>query len=210
MRPLRPEATIHQPMAPCRPPSAPRPSRRPVPAERDLAAGEEPQEAEAPDEADHAAELAVAPFPPVDDLELVEGHAPVDELVLRNLAVLVEFGLPRCGIERRQRTGDRAPFGDREAEIREAGHAANGDHHHDEGEEDREPDRDGAARRRGLALAGVGAAGQGRSRRPPRRCCGSCSCRPPVPSARDMSMCAPSAVPQGRGPRRATCGCRFR
>ncbi len=121
--------------------------------------GPEPEEAKAPDEADDPAELAVAPFPPVDHLELVEGHAPVDELVLRDLAVLVEFGLPRGGVERRQRAGDRAPFGDREARIGEACHAAHRDHHHDEGEKDAEPDGDGAAGGLGPALAGGGRGG---------------------------------------------------
>src|SRR5690606_25156872 len=51
--------------------------------------------------ADAAGENAMRPFPPEDDLELVEVHALVDLLVLRNLAVLVELLEPFRLVHRR-------------------------------------------------------------------------------------------------------------
>ena len=41
------------------------------PAGRDLARHQEAEEPKRPDQTDHAAQLAVAPFPPVDEFEIV-------------------------------------------------------------------------------------------------------------------------------------------
>ncbi len=68
------------------------------------------------------------PLPPVDELELVQAHALVDELVLRDLLVLGEGVVPiRLG-EWRNDAEQRLPLGDRQAGIREPSRAADDDH----------------------------------------------------------------------------------
>ena len=74
-RPVSPEATIHQPIAPCSPPSSAQQQQPPVPARRNAPRAPEAEEAQRPDQADHPAQLAVAPFPPEDRLEGLERHA---------------------------------------------------------------------------------------------------------------------------------------
>ena len=54
----------------------------------------EPHEAREPDQADETAKLAMAPFPPVDDLELGQRHVRVHKLKLGNGLVFLEFAVP--------------------------------------------------------------------------------------------------------------------
>ena len=108
----------------------------------DPAGGPEQDERYKEDDADQAPEQAVAPFPPEDLLELVDRHALVDDLVLRNLLVFGEFFLPLDVADRRNHTMDRLPLGDRETRAGQARGAADDDHgddHHDDGAE---PDAD--------------------------------------------------------------------
>jgi hypothetical protein len=114
VRSTRPEATIHQPTAPCSPLD---PSRRP-----------EEHQRQGVGDADEAPQLPVGPFPPEDELELIKAHALVDELVLRDLAVLVEFLQPFRLAERRDGAVDRFPFGDGEARLGQPRRTAH--HHH--------------------------------------------------------------------------------
>ena len=71
------------------------------------------------DQPDKPAKLPVAPLPPVNELELGKAHALVLQLVLGRVPVLVELGRPIRRIHRRQRPRHRAPFGNREARIRQ-------------------------------------------------------------------------------------------
>ena len=178
----RPEATIHQPIAPCRPAEGAEGEEARRPARRDAAADGEPQEAERPDERRWSAELAVAPLPPVDALELVEGHSLVQRGVLRGSPCTCRTRPVQAAVAgRRHRAGDRAPLGDREAGVGEAGHAADQIIADEEREEDREPDARSAAVGGRLARTGAGpAARRGVVRPPPRRCCGSWPWVPPA------------------------------
>jgi hypothetical protein len=66
-------------------------------------------------DADEAAQEAVPPFPPIDELEVFQAHALVDELVFRNLPVLLQRFLPVGFVERRNGPQNGLPFGDRQA-----------------------------------------------------------------------------------------------
>ena len=66
----RPEATMIQPIAPCVPSSRPMAKRVSAFAQAHPARDGGEEQAAGEDEADQPAELAVAPFPPVDELEL--------------------------------------------------------------------------------------------------------------------------------------------
>ena len=121
----------------------------------------EKQEPSAPNQPDHAAQLPMPPFPPVDELELGQAHAFILKLVFWDLPVLVEFALPVRLAHRRQRSGHRRPFGDRKTRIRETGHTTHGDHHSHQSENTHQPEPDRPARatrrtvntpRRGLRL----------------------------------------------------------
>ncbi len=62
-----------------------------------------------------AAQKPVSPFPPIDEPELVEAHALVDEMVFWNLAVFFECRQPVGFIERRDGPQQWLPFGDGQA-----------------------------------------------------------------------------------------------
>jgi hypothetical protein len=81
-------------MNPWNPPSASRPTRRGF--SQPLEAARDPEEGErnGNEEADAAGEQAMGPFPPENALELVNGHALVDLLILRDLLILLELLLP--------------------------------------------------------------------------------------------------------------------
>ena len=76
---------------------------------------QEPHEGHKEGQTDEPAEEAVPPFPPVNGLELIKAHALVDQLVLWNLPVLVEFLFPDFSRQRRDCAGHRLPFGNGEA-----------------------------------------------------------------------------------------------
>ena len=116
------------------------------PARRDFLQGKETKEANCPDQPHETPQLTVAPFPPIDDLELVQRHALVLQLVLGNLAILVEFRLPLLGRHRRQRARHRPPFGDRQPAIGQPGQPAHRNHRHHQRKQHHEPDADRPAR----------------------------------------------------------------
>jgi hypothetical protein len=78
----------------------------------DPAAPHQPQERQQEHRADQAAEHPVAPLPPEDGLELLEAHATIDALILRDGLVFIEFRLPIGLRQRRHDPGDRLPFDD--------------------------------------------------------------------------------------------------
>ena len=144
IRCVRPEATIHQPTAPC---SAPRPkishSRR-FSSVLEHAAPQEEQERQQIDRADHAPEQPVAPFPPEDRLELGEAHAGVEFAILRDGLVALERLRPLRLVERRQRAGDGLPLDDRQSGFRQPRGAADQHHDRDQGGDRDQPPSDGA------------------------------------------------------------------
>src|SRR5205823_1932088 len=76
--------------------------------------------------------------------ELIERHRAVEMLELRDGLVLLEFRLPEGFAQRRQHTGHRLPFDDREAGFGQARRAADQHHREDEGGDSIEPSPDGA------------------------------------------------------------------
>ena len=147
----RPDATMYQPIAPCRPPSANTPASFHPSRASMRRAPPEPEERHEKDEPDRPAEQAMEVLPPEDALELGERHALVDQLVLGRLPVLVEHRLPVGLGERRDRADERLPLDDRQPGVGEAGDAPDDDHRRDRERADEEPGRDRAAggRRRG-------------------------------------------------------------
>ena len=143
----RPEATIHQPIAPCSPPERQQPDQPRLQPALETARKPEESERKGDEEADAAGEQPVRPLPPEDALELVKGHVLVDLLVLRNLLVLFELFLPFRLVERRDDAVDRLPFGDREPR---AGHAR-GAAHHDQRKQHDQHDIEPAAHKRTIA-----------------------------------------------------------
>ena len=105
---------MYQPSAPCATPSSKMPASGAQPP-RDAAAHQENRNGSGVDKADQPAPQPVHVFPQKDRLEVGEAHAGVHQLVLRDLPVFLEFGLPGGLGERRQDAGDRLPFGDRQA-----------------------------------------------------------------------------------------------
>src|SRR6185437_9888322 len=77
------------------------------------AAPQEPEERQQVDQSNHAPEQAMAPLPPEDRLELAQSHAGVEFAILRDRLVALKSLRPLLLAERRQRAGDRLPFGDR-------------------------------------------------------------------------------------------------
>ena len=139
-----PEATIHQPTAPC---SAPRPkishSRRFRSAPR-TPRHRKPEKRQQIGNPDHAPEQPVAPFPPENRLELGQIHAGVEFAILRDGLVGVERLRPLLLIERRQRAGDRFPLDDREPGFGQTRGAADQHHDRDQGGDREQPPSDGA------------------------------------------------------------------
>ncbi|MNL31222.1 hypothetical protein D3C87_1529980 [compost metagenome] len=82
------------------------------------------------------------PFPPEDRLELADGHALVDLLILRNALVELKLFLPFLGRQRRDDTVDRLPLGDRKAGFRQACGAADEHQREKREENDDEPAAD--------------------------------------------------------------------
>ena len=89
-------------------------------------------------------------------------------LVLGDLLVGLELGLPVGGRERRQHAGDRLPLGDREPGVGEARDAAERDHREHQRREAVEPDADGAQPVGGSVGGGGSQDGQGVSFSGPR------------------------------------------
>ncbi len=109
--------------------------REQQPAAPDQAAGnasggQERHEREGEGQPHQPPQHAMAPLPPVDGLEATQSHARVDQLVLRDALVLLEFLGPGLVGQRWNGPGDRLPFGDRQAGIGETRRPP--DHHHGE------------------------------------------------------------------------------
>ncbi len=118
------------------------------PAAPDQAAGnllppQEPDEWEDAGQTRQAAQLPMAPFPPEDRLEAVQGHAGIHQAVLGNLLVVIELRLPLVHVQRRNGSRQQFPLRDRDAGIGQPGRAA--EHHHAEHQhgDHEQPDRDG-------------------------------------------------------------------
>ena len=90
-----PDATMIQPIAGLQPAERANPQEGNGQPPADRAPNPEPHQRQEEHEADEPPELAVAPFPRVDELELGERHALVQEFVLGNLPVLLELRQPR-------------------------------------------------------------------------------------------------------------------
>ena len=109
---------------------------------RDPAPGDEPEQRQQERDSDRAPEQPMAVLPPEDALERVERHAAVDLAVFGRGLVLGEgLGPLRIG-QRRQRADDRLPFGDGEARVREARHAADDNHGEEQRAAREQPRRD--------------------------------------------------------------------
>jgi len=122
----------------------------------------------------------VSPFPEEDEFEAREIHArrAGNLLVLWGLLIKLEFVDPVRVAERRDRSGEDVPLGDRKAALRQPRDAA--DHHHgeDHGSDDEEKvgERDGACSVAGCGIgegsvhrrAPMPAQGEGRQERIPR------------------------------------------
>ena len=151
VRSARPDATIHQPTAPCRPPSASSPTSFGFSAALEPPGHPEEQQRQGEDDADAARQDAVRPLPPEDRLELGEAHALVELLVFRDLLVFGEFLLPLGVGQRRDDAVDRLPFGDRQAGIGEPRGAADQEQREHDDQHDIEP----AAHQRPVARVAV-------------------------------------------------------
>jgi len=82
----------------------------------------------------------VRPFPPIDGLELIEAHAPLELGIFGDLLIRLEGLLPIGLGERRHGAHDGLPLGDGEARIGEPRGAADKDHGDDEQREDAKPE----------------------------------------------------------------------
>ncbi len=105
---------------------------------------QEGQERQQEGQPDHPPQQPVRPFPPENPLEGGQGHPAVQLLVLRDPLVFLELVQPGLVRQRRQRPGDRLPFGDREARVGQAGGAAHDDHGEHQNGHREQPDGDGA------------------------------------------------------------------
>ncbi len=132
MRSTRPDFTMYQPMAPCRPPSARTPRHFSAKRAAQLAHQPEHDERHGKGDADEAAEKAVRPLPPVDGLEAIERHAGVDDRIFGDRLVLLEGDEPVGLVERRDGAQQRLPFGDRQPAVGEAHGTADDDHAEDQ------------------------------------------------------------------------------
>src|SRR5690606_10447066 len=111
------------------------------PAQPLLDASREPEEDErhGEDEADGARDQPVRPFPPEDRLELVDRHALVDLLILRDALVALELLLPSGSGERGDGAVDRLPFGNGKARAGQPRRAADEDEDGERDQHDGEP-----------------------------------------------------------------------
>src|SRR5690606_11124372 len=81
----------------------------------------------------------MCPFPPEDELEIIEAHATIDLLIFGNLAIFVEFLLPFGSVQGRNHAVDRLPFGNGEARAGQPCSAAEDDQRDQLEEYDIEP-----------------------------------------------------------------------
>src|SRR5207244_4682175 len=100
------------------------------------------------DETDDPAEQPVQIFPPEDALEFRERYRGVDLPVFRRELVFGEGLLPLRVRQRRDRTDDRLPLGDRQSRMRQPRDTTDDDHCEHERATDEQPCSDAAVSRR--------------------------------------------------------------
>ena len=121
---------------------------------------QEPEEGQRESDADDAPEQPVRVFEPEDSLELPEGHAPIDFLILGEALVVGEERLPRLLAEGRQHAHQRPPVHDRESRVVKPRDPAEHDHREHEAGESKQPVCDGAALARDSFGCDAAAAGR--------------------------------------------------
>src|SRR5262249_16518329 len=112
------------------------------------------------------AEQAMRPFPPVDHLERLEAHAPIEVAVLGNLLVLSEGCLPLFVREGRNDADDWLPFGDGQPRPGEPRRPAHQERYKDQGRQRPKPGAHRPERRRrsdGTAICSFLVERQGRT-----------------------------------------------
>ena len=109
-----------------------------------LSACDEPQQRHDEGEPDQAPEQAVDIFHPEYAFERVDAHAAIYLQVLRRRLILGKRFVPLRLGQRRQCADDGLPFGDRQARMRQARHAADHDQGEHQGAADEKPGRDRA------------------------------------------------------------------
>ena len=140
---VRPEVTIHQPSAPWRPPRTKRPASGAARFQVKRRWNRKTRNGTAKTRPMTRPRARWNHSQKIDELELVERHALVEHLVLRDLLVGLELGLPVGVAQRRDDAGDRLPLGDRQAGFGQAREAADHDHRQHHQRDDIEPDADG-------------------------------------------------------------------
>ena len=123
-------------------------------AATDMPAHIKPDIAKRKDHADKAAQLPVAPFPPVNAFEFGQLHLGIEQGILRNGFVFFEFRQPVLLIERRQRAEHRLPFGNRQSRSGHARGTAHDHHGKDKTRQQKQPQADQAQRARIVILRG--------------------------------------------------------
>ena len=88
---------------------------------------------------DQPPELTVDPFPEIDELEVIEAHALVYQLIFRDLAIFFELGLPCRIAERRNGASDGFPLRDGKPGFGQPRDAADNDHQEDEQGDGKQP-----------------------------------------------------------------------
>ena len=88
--------------------------------------------------------MPVAPFPPIDDLEVLKLHPLVLDAPLVDLFVLFELSLPVGLAQGWDCTGNGPPFGDRQPAVGQPCQPPHDDHRHDQSEQNRQPGTYGA------------------------------------------------------------------
>ncbi len=92
------------------------------------------------DQPDGPRQQTMRPFPPEDGLELVQRHAAIDFLILRNALVKLEFFFPFGNRQGRDGAVDRLPFGDRKTRFGQACCTAHEDETEQREQHDAQPD----------------------------------------------------------------------
>ena len=110
-------------------------------------------------QADNASKKAMPPLPPINEFELGQAHAEIDQLIFRDLLIFLELGQPISLRERRQRTAYRRPFGNRQAAIGQPREATDQHHQHHKTGNRKQPQGDlavsSAGRRYGVCAHGL-------------------------------------------------------
>ena len=104
------------------------PGKRQYQPARHLPPDQETDQRQRIDETDQPPPQPMHVLPQKDRFELAEAHPGIEQLVLRDLLVFLEFGRPGGLRQRRHDAGDRLPFGDRQPGQGQPRDAADHDH----------------------------------------------------------------------------------